>query len=51
MRRRFVFVLILINCLLGIALLARSADSQIIPNGIFSCCEYEEGDGQSQSQS
>jgi len=33
MRRRFVFVLILINCLLGIALLARSADSQIIPNG------------------
>ena len=44
MRRRIMFALILLNCLLGIALFARSVDSQIIPRGLFHCCEEEGGD-------
>ena len=44
MRRRIVFALILLNCLLGIALFAHSAGSQIIPRGIRNCCSEEGGD-------
>ncbi len=39
MRRKTVLVLVILNCLLGIALFARAADSQIIPLGIFNCCK------------
>lgn len=45
MRRKLFFALILNNCLLGIALFTKPADSQIIPRGIRDCCQYEEGEG------
>ena len=45
MRRRLIFALILVNCLLGIALFARSADSQIIPRGLFDCCQGAGSEG------
>ena len=39
MRRRLSLSLILLNCVFGIALFARSADSQILPRGIRHCCQ------------
>ncbi len=45
MRRKTVLVLVILNCLLGIALFARAADSQIIPLGIFNCCKDFEEEG------
>jgi len=39
MRRKLVLLLVLLNCALGMAILTRSAESQIIPRGIFDCCE------------
>lgn len=44
MRRRLVVGLILLNSLLGLTLLAVPADSQIIPRGVFDCCESGEAD-------
>lgn len=39
MRRKLVFALILLNCVLGFCLLSRSAQSQILPNGLLDCCQ------------
>jgi hypothetical protein len=39
MRRKLLFALIPLNCLLAIALLARVADTQVIPRGLFDCCK------------
>ena len=44
MRRKLTFALVLLNLLLGIAILARSADSQVIPRGILNCCQQDGGD-------
>jgi len=39
MRRKLLFALVLLNCLLGIALFASSTGAQIIPRAPFSCCQ------------
>jgi hypothetical protein len=39
MRRKLLLVLVILNCLLGVAVLARVADSQVLPRGIRDCCE------------
>ena len=39
MRRRLTVGLFLLNALIGVAIYAVPADSQIIPRGIFSCCK------------
>ena len=45
MRRRLLLGLVLLNCVLGIALFVRSADSQILPRGIFDCCQTVGSEG------
>jgi len=44
MRRKLILFLVVLNCLLGLALLARAADSQILPLGIKDCCKGVGGD-------
>jgi hypothetical protein len=39
MRRRLIIGLFALNGLLGIALLARPAETQIIPRGFVDCCK------------
>ncbi len=39
MRRRLTVGLFLLNALMGFAIYATPADSQVIPRGIFNCCK------------
>jgi len=45
MRRRIVIGLVLVNALLASALLVKPADTQMMPMGLFDCCEEEAGEG------
>jgi len=44
MRRRFVIGLVLVNALLASALLAKPADTQMMPRGLLNCCKEEAGE-------
>jgi hypothetical protein len=39
MRRRLLFVLVLLNVALAVSLLSAPAWTQIIPRGLFDCCK------------
>jgi len=39
MRRWVFYALILVNCVLGIALMVRAVGSQIVSGGLLDCCQ------------
>jgi hypothetical protein len=39
MRRRLTLALIILNCLLGLGVLAQYAGTQVLPLSIFNCCK------------
>ena len=41
MRRRLLFVLVLLNVALAVSLLSAPAWTQIIPRGLFDCCKVD----------
>ena len=43
MRRRFVIGLVLVNAFLASALLVTPVDTQMMPMGLFDCCQEEAG--------
>jgi len=43
MRKKIIIGLAVMNGLIALALFAVPAKTQIIPNGIWDCCEYDQG--------